>query len=75
MERVSILWCAWFSFSFNIPNKMPMAIVNSVHNLLKIASGFALGQSAFTNQVFKKLSSFHILQDQIPILGIRQNPN
>jgi hypothetical protein len=46
-----------------------MAIINPIDDLLEIVSGFALRQTSFANQIFKKLSSFHVFQDEISIFG------
>lgn len=49
-----------------LPNKMMVAIIKSQDHMLKMTPCLVLGKPSFADKVFKKLSTFHIFENDVP---------
>lgn len=60
---VFVGWC----HGYYIPNEVMMAIVKAHNDVLEMTAGFIFTKTTLAHQVFEKLATFDILENQVPV--------
>lgn len=60
------VFVGWYH-GYCIPNEMMMAIVKAHNDMLEMTAGFIFTKTTLAHQVFEKLATFNILENQVPV--------
>lgn len=60
------VFVGWYH-GYCIPDEMMMAIVKAHNDMLEMTAGFILTKTTLAHQVFEKLATFNILENQVPV--------